>query len=73
MDFEVQTTHLSAGHVPGVADHELEVVVAVDGGADVGVVVDEVVAGEAAVGRGVEGVEEVEQRLLRRHLARRHL
>jgi hypothetical protein len=46
--------------VPGVADHQLEVVVVVDAGGHVAVVLDELLGGHAAVlVDAVEGVQEL--------------
>ena len=63
---------LAAGDVPCVADHELEVVVVVDGCADVVVVVDELLLGHLTVhlAADVEGVEELAEDLVRRLPAR---
>eukprot|EP00636_Phaeomonas_parva_P017624 CAMPEP_0118869644 /NCGR_PEP_ID=MMETSP1163-20130328/12899_1 /TAXON_ID=124430 /ORGANISM="Phaeomonas parva, Strain CCMP2877" /LENGTH=337 /DNA_ID=CAMNT_0006804559 /DNA_START=135 /DNA_END=1146 /DNA_ORIENTATION=+ len=66
---------LAAGDVPGVADHELEVVVFIDGGRDVGVVVLELAARDLPVhlAAHVEGVEELAENVVLRLLAREHV
>mmetsp|Transcript_3978 Transcript_3978/g.9456 ORF Transcript_3978/g.9456 Transcript_3978/m.9456 type:complete len:235 (+) Transcript_3978:529-1233(+) len=65
---------LPARDVPRVANHELEVVVEVHRGADVGVVLAELVRVDLAVLLAlVEGVEELLEDLLLRLLARDHV
>jgi hypothetical protein len=49
--------------VPGVADHQLEVIVVIDGGADVGVIILELGEGHLSVhlASHVKGFQELEQ------------
>ena len=56
----VGTPALATRDVPGIADHELEVVVIVDGGGAVAVVFDELIGGHLAVlVDRIEGIQEL--------------
>lgn len=70
----VGTPTLTTGDVPGIADHQLEVVIIVDRCRDVGVVLAELRRSDLAILLlGIEGVQELAQNRLHGALAGNHI